>query len=609
MSSKNMSYPGFFISTVKLKLIGTEGYEVISYDGIWIYYNKARENLIVEDTHTSLLIADVNHAFRRELIKSKDDLQLFLSSYDKIAPDYHWGFFFLLSKKDNTAIICNDIYGIYPLYYCKSGKGIVFSNDFDKLVDQVDRPTIDISGLYDYFLFNYTLKSRTFIRGISQVTGGSIWQYRNGIFAWSGQFDILSYIINEGPVPKHKEMADALRSHLVNNLDATIPVELTLTGGFDSKVALALLKSEEVNFSSFTFGNKASPDNTAAVSISEFFKFPHANIDIPDHFQYNLDGYIDRFLRASANAPMFDTLLNYLFVKEKVPQSNLVTGIMGGELIVGPVLVSELMITTVAAQLTSSHLAVDLESVLKREIERTEVLNCNKFNREATEYTLSLKDYMRKGASEPPYSLVKFLLHETYAKFFGVVFRNMFDKYNIINPLVDIRFLRLLFRSKYSFIDKRTFSKAPVAHYFSRRFYPQIIRTLFPSVLKTEMDRGYNLEDFLHLHKILRPAFNYITRHYFRRSKAGKFIKLGYLPAFQDLLIREGENLAVLGMDIFDRKKVIEQIEILKRSEASQFQIQKLVQLLTVELFIRRYSGKLDLRHADISDRSELNED
>jgi hypothetical protein len=186
------------------------------------------------------------------------------------------------------------------------------------------------------------------------------------------------------------------------------------------------------------------------------------------------------------------------------------------------------------------------------------------------------------------------LVNETYAKFFGVIFINMFSKYNVINPFLDLRFLKSLFNSKYSFTNKKPFQKAPLSHFFSRRLYPIMIRIIEPKVLSAQMDRGYNLKDFLHWYMFPKPILNYVKRHLFKKRKKTS-IDLGYIPYLKEVLVERAQNLQVVKFDFFEKEKLISLIEEMKNNRTTRFQEKKLLQVLTINYFLQKYSEKIQL--------------
>jgi hypothetical protein len=591
-----MEFPSIFLFSSKINSTLADSLEVAIYDQVSVAFDKqVKDKLLIFETNNQILLAHVNEAFKKKIQSNLNIIENLNANHILLKSHFSWGFFLVIDKKNNDFILCNDPYGIYPLYYYYSMGNFIISNDLDSIINMLDQISLDDLGLYDYFLFNYTLKSRTILKEISQVGGDTFLEYKNNILRITRRNDLIASLFSNRTPSNIGKMADTLKSHLHLNYDPNIPTTFPLTGGFDSKVILSLLLSERINFNAVTFGKKDSDDFIAASSISGQYNFKHIFLGMNQDFLNSIDLKINEFLRCSPNAPMLDTLLYYQLTKEKIQSSNLVTGMMGGEMIVGPVLISELITTRSSALLTHCKSRKELLSGLERNIKEQGIFNIDLFTKRSNLYIEPLCDYLIDHQKVQNENLIKFLLNETYAKFFGVVFSNLFSKCNIINPLVDIEFLRILFNSEYSFTSKKAFSKAPLSHYKSRRLYPELIKQIFPTVLKTKMDRGYYLEDFLKWYKFFRPFTNYFKRHFLAKEKKIYGDSSNYLSILESMAIEYVGNSEIIDWDIFDKNAVLKIIQDVKKKKNTSFQRQKLLQLLTVYFFVKRYGKRLNV--------------
>jgi hypothetical protein len=584
-----MNYPSIFISTYIPAIISEGNYSILEAVGFNIIYKKSLEGKIFIYQNDSILVfAQCSYGFL-SLLKSKDanyfesELQI-----KETLPILQWGFLSIFSKTEKSVVIYNDIYGIYPLYYTKNEQ-FTISNDFDGLAKMQKSLTPSVMGVYDYLLFNYTLKSHTLFNEINQLEGNSKLFYDvNRIKVFSFDIEILDRIpaVEVGV----EAMCDSLNTNVRGNIDPMLPNTAPLTGGFDSKVIISLLLSLGYDFDTFTFGYENSPDHIAAVSTATNLNFSHRFIGMSDEFIQNLDIKLDMFLRNHPNAPMFDTLLSYLSVSEVLAPCNLITGQMGGELIVGPVLISELITTRTFAMLATASDTTSLQLGLRADANQIGFIEMQTFNRGLEDYASSLNYYLKKSDNS---NIVNFLLKETYGKFFGVVFSNLFGKFNVVNPLVDIKYLRHLLTSQYRFTNKKPFKKAPFSHFISRRLYPKLIKLMYPLVLKTKMDRGYNLEDFMHWYNFFKPFFNYAKRHLFRKKTITYIPQARYFDEIRKKTLDVLPTSRLLDWSIFDKKTLLQQINEMKSGNATKFQERKLIQLFTLHLIFSRYSTRV----------------
>ena len=415
--------------------------------------------------------------------------------------------------------IINDPFGIYPIYKGNKTEDFILSNDFFGLCTLLKNIHFDLKGITDYFLFNYTLQSRTLIKEIDQLRGGSKLTFSENELLIKKAFDVGT-ILNKSREQEEIPMHELFRNNLLGNLNENLPIELALTGGFDNKVSLSVLLESKKKFKAFTFGNKNNPDQIAAHEVAQLFNIPHEQLPINDEFLHNLDTYVSTFIRNAGNAPVIDSLIYYQMVNQKIQKSNMVLGHMGGELIVGPVLISELVITKNCALILNSTNKNELSASLEKSLKEINLLNFSNLKPEFENYVSNLTEYSNLDNTNKNKALLQFLIQETYSKFFGTVFTNLFGRYNVINPYLDLNFLQKLYASPFSFLKKKSFKKSPVGHFFSRRLYPILIKNIYPKVLKSKMDRGYILSDFLKWYKFYKPVLNYSKRHLFKKKKA-----------------------------------------------------------------------------------------
>lgn len=583
-----IEFPSFFIFNRDHEKIKSKNLESIFFHNLVISYNKSSEKIKMRDNGSFLSFYHTNEAFKNQLqFPNYPDHSLNYANTDYSL--FSWGFYLRIDKENSNFSLVNDPFGIYPLFYCTDGSDFLISNDFDGMVKILAPVTLNIDGVYDYFLFNYTLKSNTLISEISRLRGFSTIMYEGGKLKITNA--PISDLIFGTENCCSGSMAECLRRNIKLNIDDSKPVKLPLTGGFDSKVILSLLLSSKKGFTSFTFGKKDSADVVAASSIAEMYSLKHETLEMSDDFLSSIDCQIDNFLRFSPNAPMLDTLLYYQLIKEELPKSNYVSGIMGGEMIVGPVLISELITTKSAALLTTNLSSSEVLAGLSSHLADLKIFNRGRYKTRLESYTESLSVYLQRSGKNNLESVINFLLNETYANFFGVVFANLFSRHNIINPLVDLDFLRLLFNSKYRFT--KPFSKAPLLHFNSRKLYIELIKSIEPSVLKSRMDRGYNLEDFMTWYKFYKPFLNYFKRHYIQSKNKTKIVSANYLSLLIDKAIRELPSSEVISLNIFDMQGILRLIGDVKTGTYSRVQKQTLLQLFLLSRFLDRYSAEL----------------
>ena len=178
-----------------------------------------------------------------------------------------------LSEIDGHFVICRwcngelefftDQLGIRTVYFTQRPDGIVFSTRIDWITQLADRPSIDFRQFGSRWLTYNPLSQECDITGITRL--GQLGHAKvtpHGIFA--GHRPWLMKNVSATP--------GAYLSHLKALSNPVIPpgrrLSFGLSGGFDSRVLLALLLSRKTNFRVHIFGDHLSVDVAIASDIA-----------------------------------------------------------------------------------------------------------------------------------------------------------------------------------------------------------------------------------------------------------------------------------------------------------------------------------------------------
>ncbi|QKG78801.1 hypothetical protein [Tenuifilum thalassicum] len=323
-----------------------ENFSKIEIDEYFLWYKSNIINFYHTSHNGTEVIAHANPKFIHNL-NSLNNFE-FIESW---AEDLSWGVLIYNDKNKKRLVIKNDIYGIYPFYFSELNGKIYFSNDFDLLVNIHRGLTINNFAIADIFLFNYPLLNRTIFNEISRVESFST-IFVKGSDYYIERKDILKSIYNKKKYPFDLSIS-SIKDDVKRNCIPELKKHLALTGGFDSKLLLSTLLYEGFEFETFTWGNKSTADNLSATKTSINLNLKHNNIS-QDSLEDNPLEYISRLIDYQPNFPVADTLMNYILVNDTLDSSNIFTGIMGGELIVGPIIKAELIATRYASYLTNT---------------------------------------------------------------------------------------------------------------------------------------------------------------------------------------------------------------------------------------------------------------
>ncbi|MFZ5942011.1 MAG: asparagine synthase-related protein [Bacteroidota bacterium] len=588
-----MNPSGIFIGKKYPGLPGA-GIEISEINGLLIAWDtNLRPRLYLFESERFFIFAHVNAGCRKILAGLGEQAGGLYTDHSSILAHLNWGFILILNREENRFRIINDSYGIYPLFHSSVNGQVSISNDADFLLRQLPSAKFDTAGLYDFMLFNYPLKGRTLIKELSRFTGGTVAEGDPSLAELSfRQFSDIATLIHrtENKSEGLEDGAAYLANNLEQDLEPDLPVSLPLSGGFDSKMILALLLARKKPFSAYTYGSKGSVDHTSARHTAALFDLPYTLLDLSALDSASLEKQARQFIRRSPSRPLILDLMAYECVNEEIPSSNIILGSMGGELINGPVVVSEVILTRSARTLTLASERDELSSGILADLSAFPLLNREVYLESEREYIDSLSSYLDRKENDLACNLTRFMLNEVYPGFFGTVFSDLMGKFNLLNPFADLQFLRWLLNSRYRYSRHRPFSKNPVSHLFSRRLYARMIRKIHPPALYSKMDRNYLLADILYPYRWPVTILRYIENHLFRKNKTEQAKTLNYTRWMIPLLLSGLRNSPLLDNRIFNRKAILDLLRALENGQpVPDIQVRKLILILGIHYLAEEY--------------------
>ena len=460
----------------------------------------------------------INKKLRDELRESEYNIESVI--LEKI---HFFDFGLIINKnlKEKEIEIYTDPYGITPNYFLETDQEIIISNSIYKLSTFLHNLSFNIEAIADYLLFNYVIQGRTFLSGIQQIRGGQKLTIKEARFSEHNYLD-WKLLKNMEPDPA-QSIEYILADFIRDRSNGKVQTYVGLSGGFDSKTIVAACLFNKINFGTYTFGNSANSDVVAAKKTAEILDLNFTQLDLSQKNNSEYKEAFELFLERNENLAFPPTLMNYIFVNDLIESSQIFTGKMGSEIIMGPSLISGLIFTNCAKELFNTS---DIISLKKKLISISTVRNLFKDDSGFDIYCSKLMEYTYQ---ENKLNLLQFLLTETYAKFFGQV-NNSMNKHSILNPFTDIRFLKLILKNKLWYGEQR---KNPFEKMKARSHYFNWIKNLHPKTLDTPLDRGLKLKSYNKNILYIKPALNYIYRKLFI-SKSKKSTNLLF-----DFLVKE----------------------------------------------------------------------
>lgn len=177
--------------------------------------------------------------------------------------------------KGGTLHIFNDALGAHKIYVDADDR--IVTSAFMVAVHAVNRPQVDVAGCYQYAWNGATFGERTFIREIRTTRFNTLLSIGDAVKVvrfpspyWAGE-DVAADSIDGIAA----QMVDRLRENFRTYADVFGDrVNTSLSGGYDSRLILALLLDAGVRPSIFTYGETTDRDVSVARNICDVMDLP-----------------------------------------------------------------------------------------------------------------------------------------------------------------------------------------------------------------------------------------------------------------------------------------------------------------------------------------------
>lgn len=428
----------------------------------------------------------------------------FINHKEEIFDKYISEVFILYDSETLKAYVYLKEYTSTNVFYFVLNQGVYIGRSLYELIQKSEDKTININSLYSNTLFNYPIGKSTIIDGAFSIEPGTFVIFDEDIRIFR----------NATPQKKDNtktKPSELLKNHLIKLIDNKKPVLLSLTGGFDSRVNFALLKDLGVNFEAFTYGNPNSNDSLPAISLCKKFDIKHHFIDLNTEFYLNRERYLHRVIQSSLSNPFVLDLTHFEYIKDVFPESNIIMGLMGGEILTGPsVGISQVTFTQMSHDLLSSKNIKELYSKFEQNfdsqfLKRDYVEDFKKSLTELNKYFFT--------EDNRNLHLTSFLKDEVYYKFFGVIKSIFESKHNQIDTFMAPSYFNYVHSLKFNYNNTPLFKRSPLNNFHSRKFYAEIIRDTSPQLLNTKLDRGYYVKDLLSPFGLFNISRNFYLNH------------------------------------------------------------------------------------------------
>lgn len=161
-------------------------------------------------------------------------------------------------QKEQRLFLARDRFGIKPLYWAKTSKGLYFSSEIKALLPFLDQHEVNRAALSDYFTFQFCLGEKTLMDGIWQMPAAhcayaSIGDAPAPQRYWEVHYDIDYDHTEKWFAERLQElMYDSVKVHL----RADVEVGAYVSGGVDSSLIASLAREARPDGSFQTFNGR-----------------------------------------------------------------------------------------------------------------------------------------------------------------------------------------------------------------------------------------------------------------------------------------------------------------------------------------------------------------
>ena len=230
--------------------------------------------------------------------------------------------------------IINDRYGFRNIYYWHSDKKFIFSTEVKVICRDPDfRKEIDLTGISNYLAFGHLLDDRTLFEKVKLLPRASMLSLSNNKVLIKTYWD-YSFFSDDEPLRLEDYYVDGLfevlKSALKKRVNGISALALPVSGGLDSRVIAALLRTIGFtgNVITYSYGHEDSLDVIYGRQIAKKLGYPHHFIQITDDYLKNHSVDFTRLSDGLIDCLNSHMLKSSAFIREMGLNSCL-TGFMG----------------------------------------------------------------------------------------------------------------------------------------------------------------------------------------------------------------------------------------------------------------------------------------
>jgi asparagine synthase (glutamine-hydrolysing) len=203
-------------------------------------------------------------------------------------------------RRNGTAMLFNDRYGLQRLYYHEAKDAFYFAAEAKAILKvRPELRAMDQRGLGEFIACGCVLENRTFFPAIHVLPPGSAWTFRQGeLEKKDAYFEPREW--EELEPLKEEEYYSHLRDVFVKNLprffEGNEGIGVSLTGGLDTRIIMAWRKAQPNSLPCYTFGSayRDNQDVILARRVAQICGQRHEVIETGEEFLSQFAHYAER---------------------------------------------------------------------------------------------------------------------------------------------------------------------------------------------------------------------------------------------------------------------------------------------------------------------------
>lgn len=181
----------------------------------------------------------------------------------------------LWDRAEKTLTLVRDRFGVKPLYYRESARGLEFGSEQKAfLALDESHPALDPAALFEYFTFQNIFSERTLLQGVRLLPPGccAVLEAREGFRLrqqryWDFHFEAARSSIERADATE--ELRHLIRQAVTRQLVSDVEVGTYLSGGIDSGTISSIAAAQLPGMKSFTCGFDISSASGIELSFDE----------------------------------------------------------------------------------------------------------------------------------------------------------------------------------------------------------------------------------------------------------------------------------------------------------------------------------------------------